>query len=140
MKSLLGKLGVVLIGVLIFGYAEVWGEDWKVFASGVYGLCYYDAESITRPSKNIVRVWEKIVYSEKGVIKAVKELGERYKTASYSLDLSEIDCIEKKRNTLMLVFYAKGGSVISTEQLSETEWSFIIPGSMEEILYKAVCK
>jgi hypothetical protein len=31
MKSLLGKLGVVLIGLLIFGNAEVWGADWKYY-------------------------------------------------------------------------------------------------------------
>jgi len=27
MKSLLGKLGVVVIGLAIFGYAEVWGAE-----------------------------------------------------------------------------------------------------------------
>ena len=31
MKSLLGKLGVILIGLAIFGNAEVWGADWKLF-------------------------------------------------------------------------------------------------------------
>ena len=30
MKSLLGKLGIILIGLAIFGYGGVWGEDWKV--------------------------------------------------------------------------------------------------------------
>ena len=30
MKSLLGKLGVILIGLAIFGYGKVWGADWKV--------------------------------------------------------------------------------------------------------------
>jgi hypothetical protein len=33
MKSLLGKLGVVLIiGLFIFVYAEVWGADWRLFS------------------------------------------------------------------------------------------------------------
>ena len=32
MKSLLGKVGVVFIGIAIFGNAEVWGADWKVDA------------------------------------------------------------------------------------------------------------
>jgi hypothetical protein len=31
MKSLLGKLGVILIGFIIFGCAEVWGVDWELF-------------------------------------------------------------------------------------------------------------
>jgi len=31
MKSLSVKFGVILIGLIIFGYAEVWGADWKEF-------------------------------------------------------------------------------------------------------------
>ena len=31
MKSLLGKLGIIIIGLSILGYAEVWGADWKEF-------------------------------------------------------------------------------------------------------------
>lgn len=31
MKSLLIKFGVILIGLAIFSYAEVWGEDWRVY-------------------------------------------------------------------------------------------------------------
>jgi hypothetical protein len=30
MKSLLVKFGVILIGLAIFGYSEVWGTHWKV--------------------------------------------------------------------------------------------------------------
>jgi len=32
MKSFLGKMGFVLIGFAILGYAEVWGADWEVDA------------------------------------------------------------------------------------------------------------
>jgi hypothetical protein len=32
MKSLPFKLGVILIGLAIFGCAEVWGADWKLFS------------------------------------------------------------------------------------------------------------
>jgi hypothetical protein len=31
MKSLSVKLGVILIGLIIFGYAEVWAEDWMFY-------------------------------------------------------------------------------------------------------------
>ncbi len=33
MKSLSVKLGVILIGLAIFSYAEVWGADWKFYDS-----------------------------------------------------------------------------------------------------------
>jgi hypothetical protein len=36
MKSLSVKLGVILIGVAIFGYAEVWGANWKFFENFTY--------------------------------------------------------------------------------------------------------
>jgi len=31
MKSLSFKLGVILIGLMILGNAEVWGADWKFY-------------------------------------------------------------------------------------------------------------
>jgi hypothetical protein len=66
MKSLLGKLGVVLIGLAIFGYAEVWGADWKLLGTNEQISTYYDAQSITHPSENIVRVWTRMDFTEKG--------------------------------------------------------------------------
>jgi hypothetical protein len=65
MKSLSGKLGVILIGLAIFGNAEVWGEEWKFFqvtksTEEVGGLPvyanihFYDATSVVYPS-NLIR-------------------------------------------------------------------------------------
>jgi len=31
MKSLSGKLGVIFVGLCIFGHGEVWGANWKYF-------------------------------------------------------------------------------------------------------------
>jgi hypothetical protein len=57
MKSLSVKLGVVLVGLTIFGYAEVWGADWKEWIRiSDKSIYYYDTESITHPSKNIASV------------------------------------------------------------------------------------
>jgi len=36
MKSSLGKLGGILIGLAIFTYAEAWGADWKFFENFTY--------------------------------------------------------------------------------------------------------
>ena len=57
MKSLLGKLGVLFVGLLIFGNTEAWGADWRFLLESVDYYFYYDAESITRPSKNSIRLW-----------------------------------------------------------------------------------
>jgi hypothetical protein len=60
------RLGVILIGLAIFGYTEVWGEDWKFFGGSVLlkdktTIGYYDAESIEYLSNGNVRVWTKTV-------------------------------------------------------------------------------
>ena len=93
MKSLF-KLGVILIGLAIFGNAEVWGADWKFFGSNEYYKGSYDAQSITRPSKNIVRVSMRLDCKETGVIDIVRRLGKKYENVSHLINLWEINCVD----------------------------------------------
>ena len=76
MKSLLVKLGVILIGLAIFDPTEVWGQDWRLYGEDPFASYYYDAAKVIRSSKNIVRVWGKVVYKKDGVTKLVARLGE----------------------------------------------------------------
>ena len=67
------KTSRVLMATLLFTVFSVlvhmqgWGADWKVYATSYKGAFYYDGEDITRPSKSVVRVLTKTVYTEKGV-------------------------------------------------------------------------
>ena len=142
MKSLLVKLGVILIGLAIFGCAGMQRVDWKLFAETQtdIGIFYYDAGNITHPSKHIVRTWIKLVYYKDGVALQVKKLGKRYEDLSYTLNLLEVDCAAKKQRVLQSTSYSKDGNIISSNQSQEAEWSFINPGSIGEVLYKTVCK
>ncbi len=138
MKSL---LGVILIGLAIFGYGEVWGADWKLYGSSEKSLAYYDTQSITRPSKNIVRVWVKITYTEKGVMDTVGSLGKKYEDLSHSIILREINCVEKMIHSLSGTYYDNGGGVIYTSSSPYLrEWVFIAPESLAESLYEEICK
>jgi len=142
MKSLSVELGVILIGFAIFGYAEVRGADWKLYDSCERYLCYYDTQNITQPSKNIVRVWEKWDYTEKGVIdfmSHMEKFGSKYRNLSYLKFLEEINCLEGTYRSLSLTYYDNKGDVISAFSNS-SEWDFIIPKSMNESLCKKVCK
>jgi hypothetical protein len=97
MKSLSVRLGVILIGLFIFSYAEVWGEDWKYLRQDYEGSeLFYDVTSITRPSENIVRVWIKKEYSPIALIYMLKEHGSRYENLSHSVGLEEINCLDIK--------------------------------------------
>lgn len=139
MKSLLVKLVVILIVLTIFNYPEVWGVDWKFYGSSSGYTGYYDTQSITRPSKNIVRVSTRWDWTEKAVIDGVEKLGKKYENLSYSIILREINCVEKKSHRLSATQYDRKGSVISSES-SPSKWFSINPDSMDESLYKEFCK
>jgi hypothetical protein len=139
MKSLSVKVGVILIGFLIFGYAEVWGADWKIYYSNEMYSGYYDVQSITHPSQNIVRVWVMYDYTKKGLLYMVEKLGEKYENLGYSKNLWEIDCLEKKFRILSLFYYDHEGKLIDflSDPISQ---DFIVPESNADDLFKEVCK
>lgn len=140
MKSLPVKLGVVfIIGIVIFGCAGMRGADWKPYSFNDVGQNYYDAQSITRPSRKIVRVWEKTNYTLMGVKDWVGKFGEKYSNLSYSISLEEINCAEKTQRFLLVHFYDKNAELIPSDS-SRTEWVFIVPGTIAEGLYIAICK
>jgi hypothetical protein len=56
MKSLLGKLEVILIGLALFVYSEVWGANWISYGQTNISLHYFDLESISRPFENVLIV------------------------------------------------------------------------------------
>jgi len=143
MKPLSGKSGVVyvIIGLTIFSYAEVWGANWKFLRMSKGGdNCYYDADSITRPSKNIVRGSVKIVFSEKSVNREVERLGPSYKDLSHTIILWEMNCIEKKAAFLETTTYSKNEKIIKSIKIKTITWASIVPETMGEDLYKALCK
>ena len=133
MKSLLGKLGVILIGLAIFGNAEVWGAEW-VFVGDYYNFrLYYDAQSISRPSKDIVQITAK------------SEESEEYKKQhrhleSYEIILLEFNCKEKRFRSLSHKVYSKDGE-FKEDYKCPDGWLIIIPIlDYIESLYKIVCK
>jgi hypothetical protein len=66
MKSLLGRLGVILVGLALFANAEAWGAEWRLYYFDETFSCLYDAQNITRPSKNIVMVWINVFTRRRG--------------------------------------------------------------------------
>ena len=56
MKSLLVRF--LCIGLIIFCYAEVWGEDWKLFKKTADAKFYYDKKDVTYLAPGILKVWK----------------------------------------------------------------------------------
>ena len=139
MKSLRVGLGVIFIGLIILGNAEVRQPDWKLYCETDFFLSYYDKGTINRPSEGIVRVWVKEVNTEKGVTDMVNRFGEEFKNCDHVKKLCEIDCAEKRIRILSSAAYSKVGEVIISSD-SPSQWIFIIPKSEGEALQKIVCK
>ena len=142
--KLLFKFGfpLVMIGLAILSHAKVWGADWRLISSTDSYKCFYDAEDMIRSSEDIVKVWTKLVYTERGIVELVKEFGKHYENLSYSLELLEIDCAEKKHRLLSTTAYSLEGNILYTNQAGSRPppWKIISRESVEESLYKALCK
>jgi FKBP-type peptidyl-prolyl cis-trans isomerase len=143
MKSLLGKLGVILIGLTIFGYAKVWGADWKYLGSNERYQSYLDTGSIILLPENIVRAWTKTVLTDRGVIEIIKELGIKYENSSEVVELSEWDCVKKTYRQLSVTLFSKEGRNMGSSETGDfkirSEWSLIIPETTIEVIHKELC-
>ncbi len=140
MKSLLVKLRIVLIWLIIFGYAEAWGADWKYIGKAYQGMYFYDAGSMRRSSEGIVKVWIKVLYTEEGVNYMVKLLGRKYETLSYAIILFEYRCGDKVKQIVPIAFYSGDGKVLISADNRTSDWNSMSPDSIDEALYKILCK
>jgi hypothetical protein len=137
MKSLLVKF--LCIGLILCFNAEVWGEAWKYIEETYSAGYFYDADRIRR-SEDIVTVWIKVLYTEKGVNYMVSLFGKKYRTLSRAMFLFEYHCGDKKKRILPIVCYSKDGKVIISADDQNPNWNFISPDSVDEALYKILCK
>ncbi len=139
MKSLSVRSGVMLIGLIIFGYAEVWAEDWKLFKKTEDAKFYYDKQDITHLSQKMVKVWIREVYTKKGRSDMLNLVGPRYDNLSYSINSLEFDCGGKMVRFLSMAYYSKSGDVLDLENPPD-KWESIPVNSMFDVLFKKVCK
>jgi hypothetical protein len=144
MESLLVKLEItlIIIGFVIFSYAEVRAKDWRLYAKTDSYECFYDAEDMIHSSQDIVEVWTRSEYTERGVTEMVKKFGKHYGNLSYSLELWEINCAGKKDRLLSIAAYTAEGYILYTDQAGSRlpPWKIISRKSVEESLYEALCK
>ena len=66
-------------------------------------------------SKNLVRVSQKLVLSDRGTAHLVRELGKEHEDVREIISLREIDCIGKKSRILGLIYCSENGVVIKRE-------------------------
>jgi hypothetical protein len=137
MKSLLGKLGVVvIIGIVTFGCAEMRGGQWKSFSStDLYEGFYYVSNSHLLYKSTVQQVSVKLEYTKKGIAEYVKEFGKDYENLSYSLQFLEIECRTKTQRILSIDEYSAEGNILKIKPRKRS-----LSKSLAESLSKAVCK
>jgi hypothetical protein len=154
MKSILGKLVIILIGLAIFGNAEVWGADWKIYGKDAY----YDVSSIIRQPDGSVRVWTKWVHFGEKV--SMKEAWDKWlrisesqgeeqgrwflsmEVTKESFHLREINCSKRSFRNLAFEERDKKGITVlgALSKANPEEAMHIPPDSSMELLLKAICK
>lgn len=139
----LTKFAAILLGILllsIHGYAHA-EEDWTLYGVSKYLILFYDAKSITHPSKDVVKLWIKSVSKCNDTRDwAVKD----HPNCSnvewvYVLTLTEIDCSTKQDRDIKSIGYSKEGKPAESQSDEGTQWSSIVPESYAEILLKCLC-
>ncbi len=131
----------VVLSLYVFCFSTVRGEDWRFFCKNI-DFYYYDNGNINRPYdkfKNIVSVWQKIIYQESSVNRIADHLGPKYADLAESISLVEIDCSTKNVQTKSIVFYDSKDRVIDTTCKTKENWKLITPETPLDKLYKAVC-
>ena len=146
MKSILIPLLLLIFSLSV---PQAQGAEWiSVGLALGDNKFYYDNETLTKLPDNIIKFWEKIEYSEKQKKEHIKwRTGKkydvaRYDTLSHTLNLIEVNCRTRESRTMMTVDYSSvfGTLDSNTYRLQPPEgWSPIIPDSMMENFYKALC-
>lgn len=121
-----------------------WVEYGRTNDESVY---LYNKKNITKSGEmNIVKVWDKIIYSPKGRLNRVKEMRRiglstyDWNGLSHNITLYKIDCENKKFQILSSTDYDKNGLVIFSPNSEDSQWRYIVPGSIIEILQDIVCR
>ena len=123
-------------------HGEAWGEDWKFCTQSEDGtMYYYDATRVTHVSEGVVKFWGKAIPSPEAVKKFLK-IDPKFKGLHHIISLIEMNCNERKRRSLWIIFYDKNGVAIENVDITrgESNWEIIPPGSAQEDLFATLCE
>jgi len=131
-----------LVAFLGFTHVEARGEDWKFCTQAKDGtMYYYDASRVTHVSEGVLKFWGKAVPSPEAVKRFVK-IDPKFTGLHHILSLIEMNCADRKRRPLWIIFYDKNGVAIENVEitLAESDWEIVLPGSPQEDLLDVLCK
>ena len=144
MKTVYSVIFSVLFVLLLV--TPVIGSDWVEYGKSKNGDVFsYNKVNIKR-TKNRVHVWIRTVFSDEGREKEIQPLRtgglptEEWEKLSHTLVSDEISCKERKHWISSITYYNTDGRVFFSHSYDKSNWDYIIPGSLVDILRNNVCK
>jgi hypothetical protein len=110
------------------------------------GTYFYDKESLTYERKGIVKLWNKIVYTEEAKANKInlrKKNGRDprdLESLSYTLSSVTFNCNTKETDVSSVAHYDISGKVLESADFKTPEFRSIPPDSAADTLRKIVCK
>ncbi|OPY02449.1 MAG: hypothetical protein A4E66_02717 [Syntrophus sp. PtaB.Bin001] len=146
MKTFYSLVFSPIMILLLLATPAISSSDWVEYGKSKNGDIYsYHPGSIKQKSKDIVYVWVKLVFSDRGRKDYINrlekngELTEGYDKLSHTLSLVEID---KKRSKLRILYGLEYD--MDDKELfrgsHDAPWKDILPDSTEDILRKNILK
>ena len=109
MKILIGLFGCFL--ALLSCSRSTGTEDWQKLGENAVGIHLYDKSSIKPVKPGVVKVWSKIIYSQRTAEKAIKAIPDAAGLYQ-SVVLDIIDCKNNEYLISRTIFYDKHGKVL----------------------------
>lgn len=121
--------------------------EWTLIASTNDGY-EFDLNKKPLNAKNgIVKIWVRMrirpsfnTITRKRLENVRQLKNTKYEFYLYSKYLEEFDCNEKKIRTLSFIDYNEDGTALSSVELKNAEWSYIVPESIGEEKLNCACK
>lgn len=122
---------------------KVMGQNWVLVGRWSNNSeIYIDSNSITKISPTNKRIWTKVIIPSEEMVRLRIEQNlptTRYSSFSHSLVYYEMNCVEKSHIILKIIDYDNGGNAWENFNIKDTSNQFMVPGSILEKVYKAVC-
>ncbi|MBI5076253.1 MAG: hypothetical protein HZB62_13960 [Nitrospirae bacterium] len=146
-KARKSAAALIIVSLMVVALSSpVAASDWKSYGTVQYYDYEYDAESVTWPTDDTVRVWTKdTVKGEEGVKYITKERQKRelptdgYDNYLYTAHYVEFQCSSKQDRLLAMYDYNREGIALYAEEFPSSDWVSIVPGSQASQLFKIVC-
>ena len=134
-KTIAALIPAILLSSLCFA------SEWELFGVSSDGSCYYYHKNTIRRDEGIIKVWEKVVYSEKAKLEQIKANSkiDGIENLSAEIRLLRYNCSSGTVNIKSITMYDSDGGVILNDSSDKANLSHITPDSISEELYKELC-